>query len=112
MNADGSLGPREQHLHFDGTAGSPDGMTCDREGGLWIAFYGGSKVARFHPDGTLDREIALPTAQITNVCFAGADLSRMFVTSAGDGRPDDTLAGALFEVDSGAIGVLPHQYLG
>lgn len=112
MQADGTLGPREPHLRFDGTTGSPDGMTCDREGGLWIAFYAGAKVARFHPDGSLDREIALPTPQITNVCFAGADLSRMFVTSAGDGRLDDPLAGALFEVDAGTAGLLPHQYLG
>lgn len=112
INADGSLGPREPHLQFDTSKGAPDGMTCDSEGGLWIAFYSGAKVARFHPDGQLDREIALPTPQITNVCFAGTDLSRMFVTSAADGRPDDPLAGALFEVEAGAIGVQPHQYLG
>lgn len=113
LSADGSLGPREPHLQFDGTTGSPDGMTCDRDGGLWIAFYGGAKVARFHPDGTLDREIALPTPQITNVCFAGADLSRTFVTSAGDGRADDPLAGALFEIEgAGAVGLLPHQFHG
>ncbi|KPF82960.1 SMP-30/gluconolactonase/LRE family protein [Novosphingobium sp. AAP93] len=113
LNAEGSLGPREPHLHFDGTTGSPDGMTCDRDGGLWIAFYGGGRIARFHPDGMLDREIALPTPQITNVCFAGADLTRMFATSAGDGRPNDTLAGALFEIEApGAIGLEPHQYRG
>lgn len=112
MYPDGTLGRRETHLQFDTSRGAPDGMTCDRDGGLWIAFYSGAKVARFHPDGRLDREIALPTPQITNVCFAGADLSRMFVTSAGDGRPDDPLAGALFEIDADAVGVLPHQYLG
>ena len=112
MHADGSLGPREPHLQFDTAKGAPDGMTCDQAGGLWIAFYSGAKVARFHSDGRLDREIALPTPQITNVCFAGTDLSRMFVTSAADGRSDDPLAGALFEVDCGAVGILPHQYLG
>lgn len=112
MKADGSLGPREPHLLFDTAKGAPDGMTCDREGGLWIAFYSGARIARFHPDGTPDREIALPTPQITNVCFAGKDLSRMFVTSAGDGRPEDPLAGALFEIDSGAVGLPPHHYQG
>ena len=112
FQSDGTLGPREQHLRFDTTMGAPDGMTCDREGGLWIAFYGGAKVARFHPDGKLDREITLPTPQITNVCFAGVDLSRMFVTSAADGRPDDPLAGALFEVEACAVGVCPHRFLG
>ncbi|MBX9662108.1 SMP-30/gluconolactonase/LRE family protein [Novosphingobium sp.] len=112
LHEDGSLGTRQPHLQFDTGKGAPDGMTCDREGGLWIAFYSGAKVARFHPDGGLDREIALPTPQITNVCFAGADLTRMFVTSAADGRPDDPLAGALFEIDAGAVGVSPHQFLG
>lgn len=112
IDASGELGPRALHLAFDTAQGAPDGMTCDRDGGLWIAFYNGSKVARFHADGGLDREIALPTPQITNVCFGGAELSRMFVTSAADGRPDDPLAGCLFEVDAGAVGLLPHQYQG
>jgi xylono-1,5-lactonase len=112
IDANGDLGPRALHLQFDTAEGAPDGMTCDRDGGLWIAFYNGAKVARFHPDGRFDRQIALPTPQITNVCFGGADLSRMFVTSAGDGRPDDKLAGALFEIDPGTTGLLPHQYLG
>lgn len=113
MNPDGTLGPRELHLQFDTSKGAPDGMTCDRDGGLWIAFYSGAKVACFLPDGKFDREIALPTPQITNVCFAGPDLTRMFVTSAGDGRLDDPLAGALFEIEgAGAVGVIPNQYHG
>ncbi len=111
--ADGSLGPRAVYRIFDAGDGAPDGMTCDRDGGLWIAFYGGSKVARFRPDGSFDRAIALPTPQITNVTFAGRNLDRMFVTSAGDGRPNDRLAGRLFEVDpGGAIGLPSHQFAG
>lgn len=109
---DGSLGPRVEHLRFDRREGAPDGMTCDSAGGLWIAFYNGARVARFHPDGRLDRAIPLPTAQITNVCFAGDGLSRMFVTSAADGLLDDPLAGALFEVNSGATGIPNYQFGG
>ncbi|MFZ4688224.1 MAG: SMP-30/gluconolactonase/LRE family protein [Polymorphobacter sp.] len=112
LHPDGSLGPRTRHLAFNASDGAPDGMTCDADGGLWIAYYGGARVARFHPDGTLDRAIALPTPQITNVTFAGPALDRMFVTSAGDGLPDDPFAGALFEVDSGAIGLAPHRFGG
>ncbi|PZN92101.1 MAG: gluconolaconase [Alphaproteobacteria bacterium] len=113
VNDDGSLGPRQAHLKFDGSSGAPDGMTCDAEGGLWIAFYGGARVERFFPDGASDRAIALPTPQITNVGFAGARLDMMFATSAGDGRPDDPFAGALFELDpGGAIGVPPHLFGG
>ncbi len=113
LNDDGSLGPRQVHLQFDGRSGAPDGMACDADGGLWIAFYGGSRVERFHPDGRSDRAIALPTPQITNVGFAGPGLARMFATSAGDGRPDDPLAGALFELDpGGAVGLLPGLFGG
>ena len=112
LRRDGSLGPRTEHLVFTAGDGAPDGMTCDAQGGLWIAFYGGSRIARFHPDGTHDRSIALPTPQITNIVFAGENLDCMFVTSAGDGRRDDAFAGALFEVGSAATGLLPHLFGG
>lgn len=112
VHDDGSIGPRVEHLRFDNREGVPDGMTCDSDGGLWIAFYNGARVARFHPDGRLDRAILLPTAQITNVCFAGDGLSRMFVTSAADGLLDDPLAGALFEVDAATTGIPTHHFGG
>ncbi len=112
LHADGSLGARSVHLQFDVRSGAPDGMTSDADDGLWIAFYNGARVARYHADASLDRTIALPTPQITNVCFGGAGLDRMFVTSAGDGRPDDPLAGALFELESGATGLPACQFDG
>lgn len=116
LAADGTLGPRAVHLVFPPEAGAPDGMACDANGGLWVAFYshapeGGSRVARFHPDGRFDRHINVPTPQVTNLVFAGAGLDRMFITSAGQGH-DDALAGALFEVDPGCTGVLPHRFTG
>lgn len=111
LNPDGTLGPRTPFLAFGGKDGAPDGMTCDAEGGLWIAFYGGSRVARFTAEGDFDRAIALPTPRITNVAFGGAGLDRMFVTSSGEGL-DDPLAGALFEVDPGCTGLAPHSYAG
>lgn len=106
------LGPRATHIVFP-RGDHPDGMTCDADGGLWIAFYGAGCIRRFHGDGSLDRQIDLPTPQLTNVCFAGERLDRLFVTSAADGRPDDPLAGALFEVTGhGATGLVPHLYAG
>jgi sugar lactone lactonase YvrE len=113
LDAAGNPGLREVHISCDPALGAPDGMTCDSEGGLWIGFYGGSRVARYTPDGRFDRAITLPTPQITNVCFAGPALDRMFVTSAADGRPDDPFAGALFEVTGhGATGLPPGLYAG
>lgn len=112
LGEDGMLGPAVVHLQF-APGDNPDGMCCDANGHLWIAFYGAGCVRRFAPDGALDRQIDLPTPQLTNVCFAGPGLDRMFVTSAGDGRPDDPLAGALFEVDAGGVtGLAAHQFAG
>jgi len=101
---DGTLGPRELFLEFPPEWGSPDGMTIDAEGGLWVAHWGGARVSRFWPDGSLDRAIALPASQITSCTFAGPDLDRMFVTSAADGV-DEEWAGQLFEVDPGVKGL-------
>lgn len=99
-------------LQFEPDWGSPDGMTFDAEGGLWIACWGGGCVARFDLDGRVDRTIRLPASQITNVCFAGPALDQMFVTSASDGKPDEPLAGSLFRVDGGVCGLLPHRFGG
>ena len=103
---------RALFLRFEEEWGVPDGMTCDADGGLWVAHWGGGRVSRFTPDARIDRAIKLPASQITNVCFAGAALDRMFVTSAADGKADEPLAGALFEVDPGCRGLPPHRFAG
>lgn len=111
LHDDGSLGPREPYILFEQEWGRPDGMTSDAEGGLWIAHWDGARVTRF-VDGRPERAIRLPTPQITNCCFAGPDLDRMFVTSAADGRADDPLAGALFELEPGVRGLPAGRYGG
>jgi sugar lactone lactonase YvrE len=111
LNADGSLGARETFLEFPDAWGSPDGMTIDSEGGLWIAHWGGSRVTRFLPDATIDRAIDVPALQVTSCTFAGPDLDRMFITSAADGL-DGAHDGALFEVDPGVRGLPTHRFAG
>ncbi len=109
---DGDVGERTPFIAFETGWGNPDGMTVDSADGLWIAHWGGSRVSRFSPDGKLDRSIALPASQITNVSFAGEALDRMFVTSAADGLDGEEQAGCLFEVDCGATGIAPGQFAG
>lgn len=104
VNDDGSLGPRTPHIVFNDDWGSPDGMTLDAEGFLWIAHWGTGQVSRFDPEGLRERSIALPASQITSMTFAGPALDRMFVTSAADGV-NEADAGALFEVDPGCRGL-------
>jgi len=111
VNDDGSLGPRTPFIVFEDAWGSPDGMTFDAEGGLWVGCWGGSCVTRFTPEGKRDRSIALPASQITSCTFAGPNLDRMFVTSSGDGV-DEAAGGALFEVDPGVRGLPTLRYRG
>lgn len=113
LRADGSLGERAPLITFSEADGYPDGMTVDNQGGIWIAHWGGGRISRFTADGMLDRTIPLPARQVTNIVFAGPDLSRMFVTSANTGLADPTSAdGALFEVACGARGIVPGLFAG
>jgi D-xylonolactonase len=83
--------------------GYPDGMCFDADGAVWVAHWGVGCISRFAPDGRLMRRIALPASNVTNVCFAGLALDRLFVTTARFGLADAALqlqphAGDLFEV--------------
>ena len=40
--------------------GAPDGMTVDAAGHLWVAIYGGGRVNRYAPDGTLRKRVPDP----------------------------------------------------
>ncbi|XP_074040570.1 regucalcin [Leptinotarsa decemlineata] len=76
-----------------------DGMTIDTDGNLYIAVWG-SRVIKIDPrrPETLLDTIVLPAKIISSVCFGGANLDELFVTSGQVGitpGPDD---GATFRV--------------
>jgi xylono-1,5-lactonase len=113
VTPNGELHDKKEFLSFPQEWGKPDGMTVDAQGCLWIAHWGGARVSRFDPDGDLERLIRLPTSQITNCVFAGAELDRLFVTSAAVGRETEPFAGSLFEIDPGGVkGLAPHYFAG
>lgn len=96
---------------------SPDGMTVDAEGCLWVATWGGASVRRYTPDGTLERTVRLPVSQVTSCAFGGAALDQLYVTSACDGlteeaRADEPEAGSLFRAETGARGRPPSRFAG
>ncbi|WNV82742.1 SMP-30/gluconolactonase/LRE family protein [Umezawaea sp. Da 62-37] len=93
----------------EGTAGSPDGLTVDAEGCVWVALWGGAAVRRYTPDGRLDREIPLPVDQPTACCFGGDDLTDLYVTSARSGLDEAALDARPL---SGSVLVLPGVGVG
>ena len=108
----GTLTNRRVWKILSESEGYPDGMTFDAEGGLWLAHWGAGCVSRYAETGELLRRIQLPSSHITNVCFGGDKLDRLFVTSARAGlsAPQlaaQPLAGALFELDAGGVRGLP-----
>lgn len=109
----GALSGKREFIHFPEDWGYPDGMTVDAGGGLWIAHWEGSRVTRFSPDGEPERHVALPASRITSCTFGGANLDRLFVTSAMGGKGDQSCAGMLFEVDpDGITGVAANPFAG
>lgn len=98
------LSRKRVFVKFEEEWGYPDGMATDEEGSIWIAHWGGGRISRFRPDGTLDRSVSMPATNITSVVFAGPRLDRMFVTSAALGCESEPLAGAMFEVEAGIRG--------
>jgi sugar lactone lactonase YvrE len=63
--------------------GVPDGSCLDADGFLWnCRVAGGASIARFRPDGGLDRLVELPCTWPTSCVFGGADFTTLYVTSA------------------------------
>jgi len=60
----------------------PDGSIVDADGMLWNAQWGGHKIVRYAPDGSVDLELAVPVSQPSCVAFGGTDLDLLIVTSA------------------------------
>jgi len=77
----GTLGSCRRFLDYAGKGRRPDGCTTDADGFLWVAEIDGARVARYAPDGTLEREIALPVTKPSSVAFGGPDLSTLFITT-------------------------------
>jgi D-xylonolactonase len=109
---DGQLSDKKVFVEFPEAWGLPDGMATDAEGGVWVAHWGGARLSRFLPDGSVDRVISMPVTQVTSCCFAGAGLKRMFVTTASIGCEDEPHAGCLFEVFPDVRGAPCYSYDG
>jgi sugar lactone lactonase YvrE len=97
-----------------GYASSPDGMTIDTEGMLWIAFCHGACVTRFNPKTDKElRSVELPCLETTACAFGGEHMDRLFVTTGIKAGLEEADAGKLFVIDGlGVQGVPSFPYKG
>lgn len=95
-------------------AASPDGMTLDAEGNLWIAFCHGACVACFDPvTGEELRRIALPCLETTACAFGGPGLADLYVTTGVHKSAVEEHAGRLFVIRGlGVAGVPANAFAG
>jgi sugar lactone lactonase YvrE len=105
----GMISERRTLVTVDPEIGSPDGLTVDSEGDIWVAIFGGGRVQRYSPDGLLRDELMLPAAETTSCAFGGARLNRLFATTATENWTDDQRraepsAGLVYRFETDAAG--------
>jgi sugar lactone lactonase YvrE len=108
-------------INFDRTVirvpkelGTPDGMSIDREGKLWVAHYGGFGVYCWDPEnGKLLKKIVLPAPHVTSCVFGGENLDHLLITTARENLTEAQLqeypqSGDVFLVKTNTQGFLSN----
>ncbi len=100
---------------FSKTEGSPDGMTIDRLGNLWVCHFGGDCISVFNKKGKKIHKIKLPAKNITNCTFGGPKNNDLYITTALKGlKKSDIkkyhLSGSLFKIKTNTKGILSKPF--
>lgn len=86
----GDIGNPQMVIHFAEELGSPDGMTIDSEGMLWVAMWGGHSVLRVDPQrGEVIARVSVPAPHVTSCAFGGSQLDTLFITTASAGLDEE-----------------------
>ncbi len=117
LDADGAILERSVFASTAGERATPDGSALDEQGYLWNAQWGGWRIVRYAPDGSIDRIMPLPVEQPTSCAFGGDDLATLFITSARAGLSDEALrrqpmAGNVLSCRPGVAGTLSPSFAG
>lgn len=113
-DSENGLTGRRPFVEIPSEAGSPDGLTVDSEGAVWVALWGGSAVHRYSADGKHDGVVEVDATQVTACTFGGENLDELYITTSREpaiakGQP---AAGALFRADVGVRGMPVRPYAG
>lgn len=107
----GEIGNAKVAVEISKEMGSPDGMTIDSEGNIWVALWGGSAVTCWNPKtGKLIRTIKVPAKNVTSCAFGDEDLETLYITTARIDTNERDLekfpnAGGVFKSRTGVKGV-------
>ncbi len=108
--ATGDIRNQRIFIAMDAGEGRPDGAAVDSEGYYWICHVGAWRVARYTPEGKIDRVIGLPVQRPTMCGFGGENLEVLYVTTATyplskAALAKQPLAGSLFAIHVGVRGL-------
>jgi len=111
----GALSNRRRFVDIPAPAGSPDGLTIDADGGVWVALWGGGELRRYLPDGRLATVVRVPAGQVSSAAFGGPDLDVLYVTTAREELSVADLnaqphAGDIFCCTPGVTGRAPFRF--
>lgn len=114
----GAISNRRVFISTKEIEGRVDGATVDSDGFYWCAHIHAGEIARYDPDGRLERVIPLPVRHPTMCTFGGKKLDTLYVTSStkflAEGEASQQpLAGALFAIhDVGTKGLVEPYFKG
>ena len=112
----GLIANRQTVIRLQDPEVSPDGMTADEEGMLWVAEFGGWKVSRWNPHtGERLMTIEVPAQYVTSCAFGGEQMDELFITTASFGRTDAAQqphAGGVFHAKVGVRGRPTYRFAG
>jgi len=109
-DAAGGLTGRRPFVTVEG--GSPDGLTLDTEGGVWVALWGGGAVHHYDADGALVEVVEVDATNVTACTFGGDALDELFITTSAEGDDEHAAAGAVFRYAPGVRGLPAATFAG
>ncbi|RJP52255.1 MAG: SMP-30/gluconolactonase/LRE family protein [Anaerolineaceae bacterium] len=105
-------------IHVPESLGWPDGMTCDMDGNLWIAMWGGAQVTQWSPNtAKLLEQVSIPAWLSSSCIFGGRDMNELYVTSARKDMSEADLkkyplSGGLFKILTNVVGTPTFEFRG
>lgn len=114
----GDISFHKYGVNIPSEMGSPDGMTIDNEGMIWVAHWGGSRVTRWNPhSGELLDQVHVPAKNVTSCTFGGENLDELYITTASTGTNEQDAqkypeSGGLFKVKTQVKGVYANHFSG